>query len=294
MSPNESVQHLWKSSSNHTNVQYDVYKSTKDVIKDFHADHEYKLKNHLVSQGSFFSNVLSNSLLKLSSIWSSAQSSLPKNIFNFTIRYINNTLPTRKNLSKWGLSPTSDCSFCLKPESLLHVIAGCKTYLDQGRFTWRHDSILHFIATTLQAVNGSSLHADIPGFNSPSILTGDSQRPDLILCTTNDCLYVLELTAGFESNLQNNITRKRAKYKETVNNLCHYHKKVVFVNLSVSALGVFAKDSESFFTMLDELCFDSKHQKYIIKTITKIAIRSSYYIFCCRNKSWNDPELMKF
>ena len=232
--------------------------------------------------------------MKLSSIWSTAQSSLPKNIFNFTIRYINNTLPTRKNLSKWGLSPTSDCSFCLKPESLLHVVAGCKSYLDQGRFTWRHDSILHFIATTLQAVNDSSLYADIPGFISPSTLSGDSHRPDLILSTTNDCLYVLELTVGFESNLQNNITRKRTKYKETVDYLCRYHKKTVFVNLSVSALGVFAKDSDSFLTMLNELSFDSKQQKYIIKTITKMAIRSSYYIFCCRNKPWSDPDLMKF
>ena len=35
-------------------------------------------------------------------IWSTCQSKLPKNIFNFTNRYINNSLPTRKNLNKWG------------------------------------------------------------------------------------------------------------------------------------------------------------------------------------------------
>jgi len=29
-----------------------------------------------------------------------------------------------------------------------------------------------------------------------------------------------------------------------------------------------------------------------IKKITNIAIRTSYYIFCRRNKEWTDPELM--
>ena len=99
---------------------------------------------------------------------------------------------------------------------------------------------------------------------------------------------------GFESNLQNNINRKNSKYKELVMNQFHNFKKVVFVNLSVSALGVFAKESVSFISMLDDMGFESKHQKYVIKTTTKIAIRSSYYVFCCRNKAWENPELMKF
>ena len=58
------------------------------------------------------------------SIWSEAQSHLSKNIYNSTIRYINNSLPTRKNMARWGLSQSPDCSFCLNPESLLHVVAG--------------------------------------------------------------------------------------------------------------------------------------------------------------------------
>jgi hypothetical protein len=97
------------------------------------------------------SNIIKHSTLSFNSIWSSVQSKLPKNIFNFTIRYRNNTLPTRKNLQKWGISPTSECSLCLNPESLLHVVAGCKTYLNEGpHFTWRHDSVLNFIASILK------------------------------------------------------------------------------------------------------------------------------------------------
>ena len=141
-SRNDSLKDLWKSSSSHTNIQYDVFKSTKEVLKDFCSNQEDKLQHHLTSQGFFFTNVIKHSLSSVNSIWSSAQSHLPKNIYNFTICYINNSLPTHTNMTRWGLSQRSDCSFCLNPESLLHIVAGCQHYLD--RFTWRQlNSQLH-------------------------------------------------------------------------------------------------------------------------------------------------------
>ena len=192
-----------------------MYKSTKEVLKDFYSNQEDKLQHHLTSQGFFFSNVMKYSLSSVNSIWSEAQSHLfSKNIYNFTIRYINNSLPTRKNMARWGLSQSPDCSFCLNPESLLHVVAGCQQYLD--RFTWRHDSILNFFAKSLQPVINvhSSLYADVNGFLNPSIITGENYRPDLLFLTQFKCLYVLELTAGFESNLNNNTVRKKRKISE--------------------------------------------------------------------------------
>ena len=130
------------------------------------------------------------SLSSVNSIWSEAQSHLPKNIYNFTIRYINNSLPTRKNTARWGLSQS--CSFCLNPESLLHVVAGCQQYLD--RFTLRHDIILNFIAKSLQPVINvhSSLYADVNGFLNPSIITGENYLPDLLSLIQSKCLYILE------------------------------------------------------------------------------------------------------
>ena len=85
-SPNEAINNLWKDTSNHKNVQYDKYKNTKDVLNTIRKQHEDKLQHHLISQGSFFSNIIKHSTLSFNSIWSSVQSKLPKNIFNFTIR----------------------------------------------------------------------------------------------------------------------------------------------------------------------------------------------------------------
>ena len=234
--------------------------------------------------------VIKFSLKKLNSLWSKSQSNLPKNIYNFTIRYINNSLPTRRNLTKWGIMSNSDCSFCLKPETLLHVVAGCQSYLP--RFTWRHDSVLNFIAKTLQPVSNSDLFVDLPGFKSPSVISSNTFRPDLLLSISNDHLYILELSVGFESNLQTNVDRKRERYKDLVVQQREHYRSVKFVNLSISSLGVFSKECDTFLDMLNDLCFDDRHRKYCIGKIMSIAIRATYYIFCCRNKDWPTPELL--
>ena len=117
--PNDSLKDLWKSTSCHTNIQYDVNKSTKEVLKDLRSNQEDKLQHQLTSQGFFFSNLIKYSLSSVNSIWSEAQSHLPKTNYNFTIRRINNSLRTRKNMARWGLSQSPDFSFYLNPESLL-------------------------------------------------------------------------------------------------------------------------------------------------------------------------------
>ena len=131
--------------------KYDIYKNTKQVLKSIRTEHADRLQTGLPSQGFIISFLLVHSLKNLHSLWSRAQSKLPAKIFTFTIKYLNNTLATRKNFYLWGLSNTSDCSFCLQPESLLHIVAGCKTYLNQGRSTWRHNTALRFLAQTFQS-----------------------------------------------------------------------------------------------------------------------------------------------
>ena len=112
----------------------------------------------------------------------------------------------------------SDCSFCLKPETLLHVVAGCQSYLP--RFTWRHDSVLNFIAKTLQPVSNSDLFVDLPGFKSPSVISSDTVRPDLLL----------SISLGIESNLQTNVDRKRERYKDLVIQQREQYRSVKYVH----------------------------------------------------------------
>ena len=69
---------------------------------------------------------------------------------------------------------------------------------------------------------------------------------------------------------------------------------VKFINLSMSALDIFGRSSDSFSSMLKDLHFDNTHQQQIIMKASNIAIRRTYYIFCKRNKSWPGRELYEF
>ena len=44
----------------------------------------------------------------------------------------------------------------------------------------------------------------IRGYSRPCALTGGNIRRDLLLVTSDKCLYILELTVYFDSNLRNN------------------------------------------------------------------------------------------
>ena len=63
-------------------------------------------------------------------------------MFNFTVRYFNNTLATKSNMQKWGKALTKLCDNCPEVQTLNHVVAACKSALREGRYTWRHNSIL--------------------------------------------------------------------------------------------------------------------------------------------------------
>ena len=111
---------------------------------------------------------------------------------------------------------------------------------------------------------------------------------------SNECLYIVELTVGYESNLYNNVKRKQSKYSELTREQNEKFKSVKFVNLSISSLGVFANECSTFIEMLHDLGIEYNYEKYIIRRMTTIAIRTTYYIFCCRNKEWSSPELLTF
>ena len=174
------------------NIQYVIYRNTKQTFNSIRDEYTSRLQSQLSSQGFIISFLLEHPLKQLNSLCSKTQRKLHANIFNFSIKYLNNTLATRKNPCLRGLSTTSDCFFCLQPESLLHIVAGCKTCLDQGRYTWQHNSALSFIVQKLQSIKSAKLYADLPGYVSPCTITGNSFRPEIILSTADNILYIIE------------------------------------------------------------------------------------------------------
>ena len=108
------------------------------------------------------------------------------------------------------------------------------------------------------------------------------------------CLYIIELTVGLASYLAKNANRKKLKYLELVNQLIDNYKQVKFVNFSMSSLGLFDKSSSCFIDMIKDFEMTTEQTNFIIKGIINVAIRISYFIFCCRNKEWCNPKHMNY
>ena len=54
---------------------------------------------------------------------------------------------------------------------------------------------------------------------------------NMLLETADKCLYIIELTVGFETNLDNNTARKDTKYRLLLRDLRFQFKCVNLVNL---------------------------------------------------------------
>ena len=173
----------------------------------------------------------------------------------------------------------------------MHVVAGCAVSLD--RYTWRHDSVLNYIATFLKRF-ARELYADITNFSSPSIITGEEMRPDLLIILDRSKMFVVELTIGFESNIAKNEVRKRNKYKNLTQSLKSSYDQVKYIDLSLGACGIIGKGSKPFFDLLEELKIPDNEKHFLTKRIINICIRTTYYVFCMRNKEWSNPELLQF
>ena len=86
-------------------------------------------------------------------------------------------------------------SACLHTIHATHVIAGCKEYLEQGRYTWRHNSVISFIAGTLSSLKDVSLYVDLDGWESPCFITGMELTPALLV-VKGATLYIMDWIRG--------------------------------------------------------------------------------------------------
>ena len=101
---------------------------------------------------------------------------------------------------------------------------------------------------------------------------------------------VLELTVGFETNMKKNTERKLNHYKDLIARLNNTYR-VKFVNLSMGGVGIIGKDSTVQKTFM-EMGLEKAETMYLIRKIINVCLRSTYFIFCQRNKAWESPVLL--
>lgn len=216
--------------------------------------------------------------------WQNMIKRLPISLFNFSRRYLISSLANNSNLYRWKISPSPSCCLCSKNQTQLHVFNHCETALE--RYTWRHNSILSTLAKKLTTLRGI-LYVDLEGYNNPSLLF-KTKRPDLAFFEEKR-LVVVELTCPYETNIISSRNYKAAKYKELKLDLIKPVNEIKLILLEITSLGFVGKSSKEFSTFLKQNNININMNK-----LCEVSLRCSYYIYCRRNKSWTQPELLSY
>ena len=223
---------------------------------------------------------------------------LPHGQLSWLMRASVDCLPSYANLRRWGKVLSDKCALFNQKETMRHALTGCPTALEQGRLTFRHDSILLHIVKQVCASKqheGKRIIADVPGYRLPDGGTVPPEvlvtllKPDIVLIDEkSNTVELFELTSCADSKNSINAaqTRKRDKYQKLKADLNDAALKC----FEVCALGNIPSHARTTIRYL----VGKKAARDTFKKLAKIAISASYYIFNRRrDREWNSPPLFE-
>ena len=256
--------------------------------------------------------------------------SLPRSLISFCIGATYDTLPSPSNLHRWRISTDKSCFLCGKSIcTVAHILAGCKKSLDQGRFTYRHDSVLKVILSFLNEFLSSykvcpfekqkihfvkagtrvtkSMKSPVAGLlNSapdwtllsdlssklivPPFLAATQLRPDILLYSpSTKKCIILELTCCCEENMEQWHSKKFLKYDSLSQSITRNGWETHLFPIEVGARGYCGNSIKSCFSRLG---LSGKFLRSLLKALSLASIKASFYIWQSReNEVWNFPLL---
>ena len=271
-----------------------------------------------------------DAVLKADLSWNSLIYSIPQELLKFLLSSTHNVLPTSDNLRRWGKTVVDlKCCLCgFSNPTLKHILNGCSMALKQGRYTWRHDSILQHLVEDLKSFVGcanSGIENTFIKFvregKQPSkrrvphksgllftandwVLVYDNPhnplviphhivqtplRPDIIIYSNaTKQVFILELTVPAEDNIIQRHTDKESKYAKLLDDININQWTGHVVGIEIGSRGYVAK---SFGFALQKLGLKQDAITKLRKAISLIYIRCSYLIYLSRkNEIWRPWE----
>ena len=235
--------------------------------------------------------------------WKSIIYDLPRGVLSFADHASIDFLPTFSNLKTWGKISQTKCKFCGNQETLVLILNSCSVFLNQGRFTWRHDSILvHILKQLKNAIginsNNIQIFSDMPGFTTtggtlPVNIIVSKLRPDIVIVNTKKkFVHLVELTVPFEHNISKAHERKTHKYADLVLDISQngYNCNLTCIEIAIGSRGLVTPDTNKRISEIFS-SIKAKPPKSLKKDLSKIAILSSYTIWNARHEpSWGATE----
>ena len=235
--------------------------------------------------------------------WRSIMYNLPRGVLSFAVRASIDCLPTPDNLLLWGKKTNDKCKLCGGKGTLLHLLNWCPVALQQGRFTYRHNSILSCIVRRLQFGAESNnihikLYADLSGLTInggtiPASIIPTSEKPDICIYIPDDNKVILvELTVPFETNFDKARQRKCERYEKIIRDINDAGYQCTLICIEIGSRGVITKENKKQLKKLQSLVRLKQTDFY--KQLSKISLICSYAIYNARYEpAWTDMSLLK-
>ena len=194
----------------------------------------------------------------------------------------------------WGKRTNDKCR-CGVKETLNHLLNCCQLALNEGRFTYRHDCVLNYIASCLDTEKYTCF-VDIPGHQTPAggtlppNLTVSVLKPDIVVVNNQKkTVDIFELTCSAEHRIQTANQIKAHKYSHFETDIIHFKATVIPFEVG-SHTGYITRDNKTRLASLHKYCKKSIKLKIFERNISAITILGSYYIFNSRSQDlW--PEM---
>ena len=244
---------------------------------------------------------------------------------SFMLRSVYDTLPSPSNLCRWGLTEDPSCKLCGGTATLAHILSGCKTALQQGRYRWRHDKVLQTLADILETERRKKrpdLRHEKPAIqfvkagekaqttasSQGGLLSGASTwemrvdlnkrlvfpdvvhtnlRPDIVLWSVKGKKIILiELTVPWEESCGEAHERKMAKYQELLEQCRAKNWSAWLFPVEVGARGF---PAQSAWSLLQRLGMKGRTKRTAVRRLGEAAERASCWLWSRRDEQTWGP-----
>ena len=308
-----TMHEMWKDNIEQNRIkpthEEDTYASKKQHVQNAKKVMQSSVKSQTINtwntrvqkltfQGDFLKLLIDE---KENVTWQSISNNIPKGVLSFALKACSNGLNTPDNLKGWGIRKTDKCDLCKCRSSLEHILNWCPVALNEGRFTWRHNSVLNHFAITIKKIATPNLEilADLPslwlnGGTIPPDILSTSFRPDLVILNRSEKkIELLELTCSFEKNIDMANLRKAKKYNDLKMDLEGVGWTVQLIPFEVGSRGQITKrNKEALINVLKRNQIKLKNSQ-LFKDMSKISLLCSYSIFQAHCVlMWRDPPYL--
>ena len=218
-------------------------------------------------------------------IWKSYMFSLKAGTLKFLLNASIDTLPTAVNLKRWKKSPSDMCKLCRGRQTTNHILNCCSVALNTKRFTWRHDTLLKYIVSSVDTEK-FRVFSDIQGHQAagggsiPPEICVTNLRPDIVVINVeNNTVNLLELTCPSEQNIDIRHKQKSLKYDHFLGDI----PQSTLTCLKISSKGYISPRNHTSLNFIHKFLKKNIKLTTFKKNILLLNIYTSYHIWLCRS-----------